>query len=131
MDTDLEKAFEAALVDAGLTQKEVADRAQLTTETLRLIRRGRTRPKPLTMRRLEVALGKPRGWLAGLLSGDRTVVKEVGPMPVVAAMRDRVTEAIVQLDARQLAEVDAFVDWILTLSGDGDHSSTAGETGQD
>lgn len=66
----LARYMEDRALDLGLTWREVAKRADISIETLRLLRTGEDGARPLTMRAVDAALEWVPGSVQNILRGE-------------------------------------------------------------
>lgn len=111
----LAQLLEARRLDLGLRWTDVAEAAELTTETLRQVRFSDREIRPLTARAIENVMGWEAGSIRAVLGGAdpilRTVDPDVSPQPEDVgyvsrrdALRDATKDELLEELARRIGE---------------------------
>lgn len=99
----LDAVMEDCRLDLGMSWRDLANKAGLSYEGLRAVRRGDRRPNALTKRRLEDALNWAHGSIDAILDGAGPTPAEDqrrGGKPTVEELEARVAEL-----EREVAEI--------------------------
>lgn len=103
----LAQALDGRRLDLGLTWEETAERAKISAQSLRAIRGGDHRPKPLTARNLEKALEWEPGTVLAVYEG------RIGPEEAREAERERPDDddkPITRGEFRRIAEAFEYAE---------------------